>query len=147
MSEGGICCGTAPSLLRIAPPMPPILNLRPLRSATDLISLRYQPPICTPTLPTGNCTMLYCLNTSRISCRPPPSNIQAYCWRGLRPHGIAGGQGMGLGFAAGEGDRGVLPEDEGPTRGPARVCAAFRRPGRRGGRQGFARREGEDVEA
>src|SRR3954467_8670868 len=88
MSPGGICWGTAPSFARMAPPIPPMRNLRPLRSATVLISFRYQPPICTPTLPTGNCTMLYFLNTSRMSCRPPPSYIHAACWRAFRPKGM-----------------------------------------------------------
>jgi hypothetical protein len=41
------------------PAKPPTRNFRPLMSATDLISLRYQPPICAPVLPIGKLTMLY----------------------------------------------------------------------------------------
>ena len=114
MSLGGICCGTAPSLTRIAPPMPPMRNLRPLRSATDLISFRYQPPICTPTLPTGNCTMLYCLNTSRISCRPPPSNIHAYCWRVFRPNGMPASK-PSVGFLPKKNDESTWPHSMVPS--------------------------------
>ena len=45
---------------------------RPFKSATDLISLRYQPAICVPVLPDGKATMLYWRKTSRISASPPP---------------------------------------------------------------------------
>ncbi|CFO08048.1 Uncharacterised protein [Bordetella pertussis] len=72
MSPSGICCGTTPSLDSTMPPMPPIRMFRPLRSAVDLISLRYQPSICTPTLPQTWLTMLYFLYSSRSCCRPPP---------------------------------------------------------------------------
>src|SRR5882762_6675812 len=48
MSGPPINCGTTPSLARISPAMPPMRNLRPFRSATDLISLRNQPPIWQP---------------------------------------------------------------------------------------------------
>jgi hypothetical protein len=41
------------------PPKPPMRNFRPLMSATDLISLRYQPPIWAPVLPPGKLMMLY----------------------------------------------------------------------------------------
>ena len=51
MSPPAICCGTTPSLVSTWPAKPPMRILRPLRSATVLISLRYQPPICAPVLP------------------------------------------------------------------------------------------------
>src|SRR4051812_49516886 len=116
--------------------MPPILNLRPLRSATDLISLRYQPPICTPTLPTGNCTMLYCLNTSRISCRPPPSNIQAYCWRVLRPNGMP----------AAEANPRVFPQGEEESTGAPPHGAALPPSHTPGGGADFPPPEGREAE-
>ena len=43
----------------IRPPKPPTRNLVPLKSASDLISLRNQPPIWAPVLPIGKLTMLY----------------------------------------------------------------------------------------
>jgi len=88
MSPGGICCGVTPSLARMVPPMPPMRILRPLRSATVLISFLYQPPICTPVLPHGMFIMPYCLNTSRSSSAPPPQLNHAACWRALSPNGI-----------------------------------------------------------
>ena len=51
MSEPAICCGIAPMRDRISPPMPAMRIFRPLMSSSVLISLRYQPPICTPVLP------------------------------------------------------------------------------------------------
>ncbi|CFO10000.1 Uncharacterised protein [Bordetella pertussis] len=62
---------------------------RPLRSSGDLISLRYQPPICTPVLPIGKLTIFSGLNISRVSFMPSPSNIQAFIWRAFRPNGTA----------------------------------------------------------
>ena len=52
--QGYGCAGTTATM----PPKPPTRNFRPLRSATDLISLRYQPPIWAPVLPIGKLTML-----------------------------------------------------------------------------------------
>jgi len=40
------------------PAKPPMRNFRPLKSAADLISLRYQPAICAPVLPPGKLMML-----------------------------------------------------------------------------------------
>jgi hypothetical protein len=58
MSLPGICWGTTPSLASTWPAKPPQRNLRPLRSATVLISLRNQPPIWAPVLPQGMLWML-----------------------------------------------------------------------------------------
>jgi hypothetical protein len=51
MSPPAICCGTAPSFWNTWPAMPAMRNFRPCTSATLLISLRNQPPICVPVLP------------------------------------------------------------------------------------------------
>jgi hypothetical protein len=53
-------CGTTPSLAIASPNRPPPMRIfRPFRSATDLISLRYQPPIWVPVLPALKLRMLY----------------------------------------------------------------------------------------
>ncbi len=54
MSGAAMFCGTTPSLATIRPAMPPIRIFRPFRSATVLISLRYQPPIWQPVLPASS---------------------------------------------------------------------------------------------
>ena len=58
--------------------MPPMRNFRPFRSATDLISLRNQPPIWQPVLPAGIATQPYSLNSGSIASRPPPKYHQAF---------------------------------------------------------------------
>ena len=47
--------------------------LRPLKSATDLISFLNQPVICTPVFPQGIATMPKGAYTSFQSASPPPS--------------------------------------------------------------------------
>ena len=50
MSPAASCCGTTPTRWMMLPPKPPIRNFNPDRSATLLISLLNQPPICAPVL-------------------------------------------------------------------------------------------------
>ena len=62
---------------------------RPFRSSSVWISRRNQPPICAPVLPEGKLMMLYDAYSSRMSARPPPCCIHAFCWRALSPNGTA----------------------------------------------------------
>src|SRR3990167_5983437 len=50
MSPPASVCGTTPRRAMIWPPRPGMRILRPLRSASDLILRRNQPPNCTPVL-------------------------------------------------------------------------------------------------
>jgi hypothetical protein len=59
LAAGDVLRHAAHALDSTLPPKPPTRNFRPLMSASDLISLRYQPPIWAPVLPIGKLTMLY----------------------------------------------------------------------------------------
>ena len=61
----------------------------PFRSATDLISLRNQPPICTPVLPFGIEMMFDLAKNSAISFVPLPSRYHASVCRLFMPNGMA----------------------------------------------------------
>jgi hypothetical protein len=50
-------------------------------------SRRNQPPICAPVAPSGRPWTLNLRYSSFIRSIPPPSYIQAFCWRVLRPKG------------------------------------------------------------
>ena len=73
----------------MVPAKPPMRNLRPLRSSSDLISLRNQPPICAPVLPAAVPKQLYFANSSLSSSLPPAWWSHAYICRLLRPNGSA----------------------------------------------------------
>ncbi len=53
MSLAAVSCEITPSFSMTLPANPPMRILRPFMSATPLISLRNQPPICAPVLPLG----------------------------------------------------------------------------------------------
>ena len=89
MSEPAICCVTTPTFDSTAPARPAMRILRPFKSATVLISLRNQPPICTPVLPLGNEMMFDLAKNSFISLVPLPSRYQALVCRTFMPNGIA----------------------------------------------------------
>src|SRR5258706_448818 len=78
MSGAPISCGTTPSFASTRPAIPPILIFMPFRSATDLISLRNQPPIWQPVFPESSAMQPYSLNRGAIASEPPPKYHQAF---------------------------------------------------------------------
>src|ERR671912_565993 len=91
MSAPPSCCATAPTLLKIWPPMPPMRNFRPWRSCTLRISLRNQPPICAPVLP----AVMPCTPCSRQTGAGGVQHLQ-------RGHDLARREGADLELAVGQ---------------------------------------------
>ncbi len=83
-------CATTPSFAMDSPNTPPPRRIfRPLRSAGDLISLRYQPPIWVPVFSALREKKLYFSNTASSSLRPLPCSFQVRFWLAARPNGTA----------------------------------------------------------
>jgi len=88
MSAAAICWVTTPTRASTCPPSPEMRNLRPLRSSTELISLRNHPPIWQPEPPASKPTTLNLASASSMISAPPPNASHACCWRVLRPNGM-----------------------------------------------------------
>src|SRR5210317_1755725 len=81
--------GEAPSLAITSPPRPGIRIFRPLKSSAEFISLRNQPPICTPVLPQGRHLTAKLPASSSCNFSPPPKCHQALYSVFVRPKGTA----------------------------------------------------------
>ena len=77
-------------------PSPKKRIFRPLRSSTDLISLRNQPDASGAMVPHSMDSMLYLRVSSCISCSPPPKRIQPMYSPISGPNGTAENSAMAM---------------------------------------------------